>query len=280
MRKNIIQGVLGGLLVIALSITAVTVALAAQPPKGEKGLKGQAGVSNTAFIELWQKDSDWKIVADGAWGKMKYNLQGPTFDYLFNGHKLVPGTDYQLIYYPDPWPGNGLVCLGAGTANEEGDVHIIGSTDTGNLPAVNWNVLGTWKWSVLNTYLHDIVIDAQNLDGTFSGHGGYPAGESYIYTEVITGQITGNSITIHTVYAPGPYSVTASGEIASDGTISGTNPWSWKMIEGKAKPAGAKIWLVLSGDVKCNESSHMTGWNSDGYLFEYDSIRYTETDVP
>jgi len=44
---------------------------------------------------------------------------------------LVPGDDYTLIYYPDPWPGTGLICLGSGIVNEEGNIHIAGSLDTG-----------------------------------------------------------------------------------------------------------------------------------------------------
>jgi len=67
---------------------------------------------------------------------MKYNISGPEFDFVFNGHGLVPGDDYTLIYYPDPWPVNGLICLGSGTVNEEGDIHIAASVDTGDLPAV------------------------------------------------------------------------------------------------------------------------------------------------
>lgn len=46
--------------------------------------------------------SDWTIVDDGTWGKMKYNLEGPTFDFVFNGHGLEPNTEYSLIYYGNP----------------------------------------------------------------------------------------------------------------------------------------------------------------------------------
>jgi len=45
---------------------------------------------------------------------MKYNLMGPEFQFSFQGKNLVPEVDYTLIYYPDPWPGLGLVCLGTG----------------------------------------------------------------------------------------------------------------------------------------------------------------------
>lgn len=89
-----------------------------------KGPNGQAGNSNIAHLYLYEKDANWDVVDKGAWGKMKYNLSGEMFEFVFNGHGLEAGYDYTLIYYPDPWPGNGLICLGSGTANKGGEVHI------------------------------------------------------------------------------------------------------------------------------------------------------------
>jgi len=124
----------------------------------------------------------------------------------------------------------------------------------------NWNVTGTYKWLVLGTYEHDMVISIQNPDGTFSGTGGYPAG-SFPYTaagqtaEVITGQVIGNQITFTTTYS-GPYnpgySVTVSGTIASGGTMSGTTPWEWHTTSGKAVLLGtlhAEDFGVVNYDV-------------------------------
>ena len=63
---------------------------------------------------------EWPIVDGGAWGKMKYNLVDPTFDFKFNGHGLVAGEEYTLIYYPDkegnPWPRTNIRCLASGMA--------------------------------------------------------------------------------------------------------------------------------------------------------------------
>jgi len=117
------------LVLIVLLIGALSVGVLA-------GKTGQAGKSNTAHLYLYEKDPDtWEIVPDGAWGKMKYNMSGDEFDFVFNGHGLEPGYEYTLIYYPDPWPGEGLICLGEGTVNEEGDIHIAESVDdTGDLP--------------------------------------------------------------------------------------------------------------------------------------------------
>jgi len=138
------------LVLVVLLIGALTVGVLA-------GKTGQAGKSNVAHLYLYEKTDDgtmdWPIVDGGAWGKMKYNISGPEFDFVFNGHGLEPGTDYTLIYYPDPWPGTGLICLGEGTANAEGDVHIAESVDTGDLPAIGDKTpLGGAKiWLVLSS---------------------------------------------------------------------------------------------------------------------------------
>jgi hypothetical protein len=123
--KKVIFIILAVVLVMALP----TAVLAAKSEQGLKGLKGQAGRSNVAFIELWEKDpSTWEISEDGAWGKLKYNLKGQTFDFVFNGHGLEIGANYTLIYYADPWPGNNPgAFIASGTANDEGNIHLAGS---------------------------------------------------------------------------------------------------------------------------------------------------------
>jgi len=99
------------------------------------GKHGRAGKSNVAHLYLYEKDpSDWTIVDDGAWGKMKYNLESPEFCLVFNGHALETDTDYSLIYYADPWPStNGFVIV-SGMSNEYGDIHFNGCFDIGSLP--------------------------------------------------------------------------------------------------------------------------------------------------
>ena len=119
------------LLMIAI-VVAVLASLIATPVLA-KGKDGQSGKSNVGHLYLYEKDSNWDIVPDGAWGKMKYNLSGPTFDFVFNGHGLEAGSDYTLIYYPDkegnPWPRTGIRCLASGTANEYGDIHLANSVE-------------------------------------------------------------------------------------------------------------------------------------------------------
>lgn len=116
-------------LVIAI-VVAVIAGCVATPVLA--GKHGSAGKSNVAHLYLYEKycASDWSIVPGGAWGKLKHNLSGPTFDFVFNGHGLVPGTDYSLIYYADPWPGNHPGALiASGTADADGNLHLAGSPD-------------------------------------------------------------------------------------------------------------------------------------------------------
>ena len=143
------------LVLIVLLIGALSVGVLA-------GKTGQAGKSNTAHLYLHEKDADWDIVEDGAWGKMKYNMSGDEFDFVFNGHGLEEGTEYTLIYYPDPWPGSGLICLGNGAVNEEGDIHIAESVDTGNLPAEDDANEGAKIWLVLSD---DVDCDGAQMVG-------------------------------------------------------------------------------------------------------------------
>ena len=151
--KKVILG-----LVVALTVVALLAA-----PAMAAGKNGKSGKSNVGHLYLYEKDNaSWEIVEDGAWGKMKYNLSGETLDFVFNGHELEPGTDYTLIYYPDPWLGNGLICLGTGMVNDEGNIHIMGSVDTGDLPIEADENEGAKIWLVLSA---DVDCDAQKMIG-------------------------------------------------------------------------------------------------------------------
>jgi len=172
------------LILCAMVLFLVVAAL----PVIAKGPSGPAGKSKMAHLYLVEKnpaDPNWPAVAGGAWGKMTYRTKAPRFRFVFNGHALVAGQDYTLIYYPDkdgnPWPREDIICLGSDRADEEGNVHIKGRVDTGDLP---------------------------NPDTDIN--------------------------------------------------------------------EGAKIWLVLSDDVDCDEEM-IFGWNPTEYLFEYDLISFDST---
>ena len=143
-------------------------------PALAKGPNGPAGKSNTAHLYLYEKDpsGSWPIVEDGAWGKMKYNLSGPTFDFVFNGHELEAYEDYSLIYYADPWPGdNPGALIASGTSNEFGDIHLGGSVDLGmDLPCwpdANYCCPGGAKiWLVLSDDYDDVEAEMTGWNPT------------------------------------------------------------------------------------------------------------------
>ena len=125
-------------------------------------------------IYLYEKDSTtWDIVGSGAWGFLDYRPEGTEFKFLFVGKKLDPDVQYTLIYYPDAWPGNGLICLGSGTADELGKVKIVGKgdplnpyytppVDTGDLPADYDANAGANIWLVLSS---DVDCLGQQMAG-------------------------------------------------------------------------------------------------------------------
>ena len=183
MAKKLLTSVVCCLVVLFLMASFVSA-------KNPKGPSGPAGKSNVGRLYLYEKsEADWSIVEDGAWGKMKYRLSGTAFRFVFNGKKLIPGEEYTLIYYPDPWPGTGLICLGTGTANEGGNVHIKEAAP--------------------------------------------------IVTDLPTAEDLNNP----------------------------ENPSHDTCDTDSTCIDGAKIWLVLSSDVDC-EDQEMIGWNPAEYLFE------------
>ncbi len=88
-----------------------------------------AGKSNVGFLELYQQDSSGSIIGDGARGKMKFNLAGSDFGFLFNGHRLDPNTPYTLMRSREPLltlPYRFEV-MASGQSNGGGNLHIAGS---------------------------------------------------------------------------------------------------------------------------------------------------------
>ena len=112
MKRLIIMLCLVGLLA-ALPMSHVAIAEKGDTPAND----------NPKTLYLYEKDADWYIVWDGAWGKM--NLRSPV-RVTFNGHGLTADTDYTLIIYNE-WPN--ATIIGSGTANKGGNVNIRGSAE-------------------------------------------------------------------------------------------------------------------------------------------------------
>lgn len=130
----------------------------------------------------------------------------------------------------------------------------------------NWNVTGTYVLLSQGQYAHDIVIGPQNPDGTFSGTGGYPAGGSPYSaagqtTETITGQVTGNAISLTITYNgpfnPG-YTTTLNGTIAQDGSFSGTDPLEWHTTSGHA----VSLFSLAAQDFGVMDQSGVKGYTA------------------
>jgi len=93
----------------------------AEQLKGELVLENKTG------------DPDWQIVSEtnDIKATLTYNLTSPTFDYSLVGKAPLVNTDYCLIYYADPWPGEGVL-IGCGrTADTNRTISFSGSVDLG-----------------------------------------------------------------------------------------------------------------------------------------------------
>ena len=85
---------------------------------------------------LCQKETEYyQCIEGGATATLTYNTIGnPDFNFALTGQGLVASTNYTLIYYPDPWPGNGLLCLGSADSAGDGSFSLTGSATPGDLP--------------------------------------------------------------------------------------------------------------------------------------------------
>lgn len=108
MRKELFVGLLSMMFLVSI---------VAAKPAGPQAVNGLNNPSIT-HLYLYEKDIDWNIVEDGAWGKLSF-----TDNFVFRGHGLESGTEYTLINYYG-WPGSN--CLGTGVANKGGNLNIKG----------------------------------------------------------------------------------------------------------------------------------------------------------
>ncbi len=116
-----------------------------------------------------KNQSTWIVTADAKGGLLKFDNAGENFDFSFFGTGLNANTNYSLIYYADPWPGNGLThvtgnLIATGAANSQGQVNLSGSvnlnTDLPNSDDKNYPH-GAKIWLVpssgYNTTAHSII---------------------------------------------------------------------------------------------------------------------------
>jgi len=133
--------------IIALVLTYLigNISLACEPYEQEVK-------SRVSHLYLYEKDPvTWNIISNGSWGKIENRLSEEEFEFVFNGYKLNVGHEYTLICYPDPWPGEGLICLGNSTVNKEGNIHITKSVETSDLLTIDDENEGVKIWLVLSS---------------------------------------------------------------------------------------------------------------------------------
>jgi len=124
---------------------------------------GLNGNGKAKHLYLVEKDAEWGIVSDGAWGKMNFKEDM----FVFNAHGLTPGLEYSLVYYPDPWPGTGLKVLGAATADADGNVHIKEDFDFMGISDGDANdATGAKIWLVLTS---DLDISSDSTTNSMTG---------------------------------------------------------------------------------------------------------------
>jgi len=120
-----------------------------------------------------EESGPWPILPDKKFGVLTYNLWGDKFKFLFAGCGLDPATTYTLIYYPDPWPGENLICLGSGTTSSKGKLKISGKVvipypglpqdyDANYSPIFPSGAVGAKIWLVLS---EDVQCEATNNPG-------------------------------------------------------------------------------------------------------------------
>jgi len=135
----------------------------------------------------------------------------------------LPDHKLDRHYLSSSYIGSGAWLTNHASGQYEGNNYVFGSL-TGQY--VLSFVLG-------GTYNHDLFLT--DVGGVLSGNGGYPVGGPYSYTwDIISGTVSGNTISFDAVYTGGPDALGTimhvTGTIQSDGTVSGT--WNDNYLGG------------------------------------------------
>jgi hypothetical protein len=112
--------------------------------EGDEFGKGWAMFATYELMEVLELENKlpvapWTVIeGDGIYGILKFDDDGPEFVYEFDGYGLSTGTSYSLIYYADPWPGDGQppgtggpagAYIDDGTTDSNGDITLSGSIE-------------------------------------------------------------------------------------------------------------------------------------------------------
>jgi hypothetical protein len=100
------------------------------------------GISNVGFVKLYEQDSLGRMNEKGAWGTLKFNLVGPSFEFTFNGERFAPNINYTLICSREPEikVPNRFEAIASGTADKYGNLHIAGLYQF-NMSLISANIL-------------------------------------------------------------------------------------------------------------------------------------------
>jgi len=108
-------------------------------------------------LSFMQNKDDTGFETDGVTGVLKYDSYAEEFNYDFIGRGLIPGTNYNLVYSPDPWEKLRRVLSNIMVADEDGKIDIFGqSVDIGDLPVDGGDdnyPYGAKIWLVTSTQL-------------------------------------------------------------------------------------------------------------------------------
>ena len=109
---------------------------------GPKGVIATLNMNN-------KNPTTWEPIADNTQGTLTYNTSGDTFNYGFSGAGLQANTNYSLIYYADPYPGNNpgvlidtMITDGAGAVSKAGNIEL--GMDLPTYPDTNFPGAKIW----------------------------------------------------------------------------------------------------------------------------------------
>ena len=109
------------------------ITLTGEQLKGELVLENKSG------------DPDWRILHDSTQAVFAYKVKDKTLNYSLTASGLEANTEYSLIHYVDPWPGNGVGSVGeisSGSTDGSGNLTVSGEVE------LNANLTNAKVWLV------------------------------------------------------------------------------------------------------------------------------------